>query len=183
LQGKNYLNISTNTTTTTHTFHSSVTGVEKNNFIDRLHIRASEIVTHASRKSFLSRHWHLHISVFSHFWTLAILAARGQVDDEEDVQLDDGGEDEEAGVHNEADDAHLAVQHEFVAEKGHIEQEEGGKQRDGAVLEAGRLDGDVVVVVSGGHERRLDEPRQAQTQQNVEGVRADRVADAHRAET
>lgn len=82
-----------------------------------------------------------------------LLPARGQVDDEEDVQLDDGGEDEEAGVHDQADDAHLAVQLEFVAEKGHVEQEEGGEEGDGAVLEARRLDRDVVVVFPGWHER------------------------------
>lgn len=109
--------------------------------------------------------------------------ARRQVHPEEDVELDEGGEHEKYGVHAEAGAADLAVELEAIRGEGHVEEQEGREQGYRAVLEAARIDADVVLALERRGERGLDEPGQAQAEKDVERVGADRVADAHRAVT
>jgi len=134
--------------------------------------------------------------IFSGTWNIpsksvALLGlADGQIDFEEDIELDEGSESEENGVERQAHDADPLVQAELVAAKGDEEQQRGREQRQRAVLETVRVDDHGALKLlacarwlsSGrraGQHRRLDQPGHTQAQQDVERVGSDRVADAH----
>ena len=59
-----------------------------------------------------------------------------QVHPEEDVELDEGGEYEEDGVHAEAGAADLAVELEAIRGEGDVKEQQSRQQRYRAVLQA-----------------------------------------------
>jgi hypothetical protein len=132
-----------------------------------------------------------YIDPYSGTRNIALLRlADGQIDLKEDVELDEGGEREENGVQRQAHEADPLVQPELVAAEGDEEQQRGREQRQRAVLETVRVDDDGALKLlararwlargrRAGQHRRLDQPGHTQAQQDVERVRADRVADAH----
>ena len=105
--------------------------------------------------------------------------AGGTIDDEEDVELDEGGEHEEDRVHAEADEADLAIELEAIEGQSAVEEYEGRHERHRAVDQTLRVYLHEVLALDGGEKGGLDEPGQTKAEEHVEDVRADRVADAH----
>lgn len=135
--------------------------------------------------------------------------ARRQVHPEEGVELDERRQHQENGVHQQADPAHPLVQDEFVQGEGDVQHQQRGQQGDGAVFYPRGVYPDLgevsvrirrgetefmsengsntnvfwsypVFVLQRRHEGRFDEPREAEAEQDVEGVRAYGVAYPHR---
>lgn len=110
---------------------------------------------------------------------LRLVRASGAIDDEEDVELDEGGEYEEDGVNSEADEAGPAVQLEAIKCQDTVQDQKSRHERHRAVDQALGVDLHVVLAGYCREERGLDEPGQPEAEKYVEYVRAYRVADAH----
>lgn len=107
--------------------------------------------------------------------------AGGEVYREEYVELDQGRQYEEHGVHAQAGTAHFRVELEPVGGERDVEEHQRRQQRYGAVLQPAGIYTDVMPAGLRGRERRLDQPGQSEAEQYVERVRSYRVTDAHRA--
>lgn len=111
------------------------------------------------------------------------MIAGRSINHEEYIELDEGGEYEEDGVHGQADEADASIQLEAVEREDEVEHHEGRHERHRAVDQALRVDLHEVLALYRREKGGLDEPGQAKAEKDVEHVRADRVADAHRTVT
>lgn len=107
---------------------------------------------------------------------LVLTGAFGWVELAKDVELVQSRDDHEDEVPNEEHDAKLAIQSPAVEVGGNDEKSDGGKQTEGGVDQALALDQDMA---AGADDGRLQEPGQAQTDQDVKDVAADGIGDGH----
>jgi len=111
-----------------------------------------------------------------------ILAGR-EIDDKEDVELEEGGHDEEESIKEEGNETDLLVQNVVVGCEDNVEEDETRDEHHGRVLQAQGINLDVGLDWVLGNEGGLDEPRQAEANQNVKSIRPNWIGEGHRSES
>ena len=106
--------------------------------------------------------------------------ARRGVEVTEDVELKKAGQGDDSHVGEEADAPEGLGQAPFVYRHRHQEKDDSGEKSDGRVEKSGAVDFQVLSAVDDGG---VDQPGQAQTQEDVEDVASDGVGHRHVAET
>lgn len=94
----------------------------------------------------------------------------------EDVELEEAGQCDDDGVDDQKDETQAGRQAPFVDGNGDEQEDDCGEKCERRVQQARAVDGHVVARVDRGC---LDEPGQAQADEDVEHIAADGVGDRH----
>lgn len=88
-------------------------------------------------------------------------------------------DDEEGRVQHKGDDGVLPVQPPRAQDEGEVEQDDHGKQEQSGVGEGRAVDDEATTWAEAAVHQGLDEPGQAEAEEDVEDVAAEKVAEGH----